>query len=479
MTTATTTHANGREQHGAIGPRKHPPATVGQAVRRHWIVASLPPLLLVALAVGIAFQRPPTYAAQARLNAGPVNASPQAIPGIAEASKSLAGTYARVVDAQAVIDPVSVRLKLEPGEVASRIEASPIPESSLILIEAKGPSSESAVALANATGDSLIRYAASLTRRNDDSPRLLEEFTQTSRSLQELVSTRRRLQAGATRAPTRAERAQLGRVEAEVEAVQLRLRTLSAVYQASQQGQASANLIQVLSPAIQADSDRIPVLQRLVLIALLAGIALGVALAVLRSRRPRRRTGEPHPASLADAPDAGDRGRTRHSMRIAFRFGVALLALALLAGGGAGAYLVLADVTGHGDQAAKQAPETLTTRSAAASRSPDPPRVTAGQARTASLRLVPAAPVWVCLVDAGGRRLVSREVRPGDALPTFRSERLRMSLGTSALSMRVNGRRQNVPAGGAPIGYEITPSGRKRLGPDAQPTCGTASASRG
>lgn len=475
MTNATATPtANGREQHGSIGSPEHPSPSVGQAVRRHWIVASLPPLLLVGLAVGIAIQRPPTYSAQARLNAGPVNASPQAIPGIAEASKSLAGTYARVVDAQAVIDPVSARLKLEPGEVASRIEASPIPESSLILVEAKGPSSASAVALANATGDSLIRYAASLSRRNDDSPRLLEEFTQTSRSLQELVSTRRRLQASAPRAPTGAQRAQLGRVEAEVEAVQLRLRTLSAVYQASQQGQASANLIQVLSPAIQADSDRIPVLQRLVLIALLAGVGAGVALAVLRSRRPRRRTGEPHPA---DARDAAARGRSRRSLRIAFRSGLALLALALLAGGGTAAYLALGDAAGRDDQAARQSPERLTPGKAAASRWPDPPRVTAGRARTASLRLVPAAPVWVCLVDAGGRRLVSREVRPGDALPTFRSKRLRMSLGTSALSMRVNGRRQNVPAGGAPIGYEITPSGRKRLGPDAQPTCGTAAAS--
>ena len=474
MTNATATSTvNGREQHGSIASSEHRPLTVGQAVRRHWIVASLPSLLLLALAVGIAFQRPPTYAAQARLNAGPVNASPQAIPGIAEASKSLAGTYARVVDAQAVIDPVSTRLKLEPGEVASRIEASPIPESSLILVEAKGPSSASAVALANATGDSLIRYAASLTRRNDDSPRLLEEFTQTSRSLQELVSTRRRLRAGATRAPTRGQRAQLGRVEAEVEAVQLRLRTLSAVYQASQQGQASANLIQVLSPAIQADSDRIPVLQRLVLIALLAGVGAGVALAVMRSRRPRRKTRERHPVSVADAPDPADRGRRR----IAFRFLVALVAIALLAGGGTVAYLALGDVTGRDDQAAKQAPERLTPGKAAASRSADPPRVTAGRARRASLRLVPTAPVWVCLVDAGGRRLVSREVRPGDALPTFRSKRLRMSLGTSALSMRVNGRRQNVPAGGAPIGYEITPSGRKRLGPDAQPTCGTAAAS--
>ena len=283
-----------RQNHDAPAraPGDPPRPTVAQAVRRHWVVTALAPLLLVGLAVAIGFERPETYTAQARLNAGPVGASPQSYSGAAEANQALAGTYSRLIDAQGVIDPVATRLRVSPGDVASRIGASPIPDSSLILIDAEGPSERGAVELANETGDSLIRYVTTLTRRNEDSARLLEEFTRTTRSLQQVVSKRTRLRArteGPAAQPVRSDEAELGRIEADIEALQLKLKTLSTLYQTSRQGQASSRAIEVLSPAVHAESDRIAVLQGLVFIALVAGAASGVAVAVLRSRRSAKR----------------------------------------------------------------------------------------------------------------------------------------------------------------------------------------------
>ena len=278
-----------QNNHAPDRPPGDPPRpTVAQAVRRHWVVTALAPLLLVGLAVAIGFERPETYTAQARLNAGPVGASPQSYSGAAEANQALAGTYSRLVDAQGVLDPLAARLRVSPGEVASRIGASPIPDSSLILIDAEGPSERGAVELANETGDSLIRYVTTLTRRNEDSARLLEEFTRTTRSLQQVVSKRTRLRARTEGQPLLSNETELGRIEAQIEALELKLKTLSSLYQTSRQGQASSRAIEVLSPAVHAESDRIAVLQGLVFIALVAGAASGVALAVLRSRRSAR-----------------------------------------------------------------------------------------------------------------------------------------------------------------------------------------------
>ena len=338
-----TTAAERQNHHDPARPSDPPRPTVAQAVRRHWVVTALAPLLLVGLAIAIGFQRPETYTAQARLNAGPVGASPQTYSGVAEANQALAGTYSRVVDAQGVIDPVAARLNLSPPTVASRIEASPIPDSSLILIDADGPSERSAVELANQTGDSLIRYVTTLTRRNEDSARLLEEFTRTSRSLQHVVSKRTRLRARTDGQPMLTDQAALGRLEADIEALRLKVRTLSTLYQTSQQGQASSRSIEVLSPAVQAESDRIAVLQGLVFLALVAGAASGVALAVVRSRRGARRraegsapAGDPRSASRTQPNDA----RRRATSRVAKGL-YALIVIAVLGGASTAAYFAL------------------------------------------------------------------------------------------------------------------------------------------
>ena len=47
-----------------------PPIGVLSAVRRHWIVATLPVILLVGAAVALGLERPPRYTATANLSVG-------------------------------------------------------------------------------------------------------------------------------------------------------------------------------------------------------------------------------------------------------------------------------------------------------------------------------------------------------------------------------------------------------------------------
>src|SRR4051794_36282755 len=99
--------------------------------------------------------------------------------------------------------------------------------------------------------------------------------------------------------------------------------------------------------------------------------------------------------------------------------------------------------------------------------------------RAAAARIVrpqglPTGPVFVCVVDARGRRLIpGSTLQPGAASRTFRSSRFRINLGNSSVRLRVNGRVRTVPASSTAIGYEITRArGRTPLPLGQRPTCG-------
>ena len=96
---------------------------------------------------------------------------------------------------------------------------------------------------------------------------------------------------------------------------------------------------------------------------------------------------------------------------------------------------------------------------------PSPPR-------SVRLTIAPSAPVWVCLEDARGRRLIPGE-EIGEGARTYRSRRFRMTLGNANVTVRANGRRIAVPESSEPIGLAIDSRGRGRPLPEAdRPTCG-------
>jgi cytoskeleton protein RodZ len=94
-------------------------------------------------------------------------------------------------------------------------------------------------------------------------------------------------------------------------------------------------------------------------------------------------------------------------------------------------------------------------------------------ADTLRFRIQPTGPVSVCLEDAAGEALIRNVTLEADQdTETFRTtKRFRVSFGTGAAVMRVNGKAHEV-SDDAPIGYELRPGRKPRALPEAErPTC--------
>ncbi len=100
-------------------------------------------------------------------------------------------------------------------------------------------------------------------------------------------------------------------------------------------------------------------------------------------------------------------------------------------------------------------------------------RGSASRRRVVRLQLVPSGPVWVCLQAAGARTLIQgRVISPGDALPSYRSRRFKMTFGNGSLTMKVNRRSLSVPDVQNAIGYVVDRTGhRSTLSAADRPTC--------
>jgi capsular polysaccharide biosynthesis protein len=269
-----------------------PQVSVLWALRRYWPLAVLPAVFLVLAAAVATLQRQPTYTAYARMSVGRIDvSSPGALAGFASATEALAAAYSRAVDSWPVVTPIAEQLELEPPQVAARLGAAYLPESSTFTIEATGGSTREAVQLANLATDSLVRYVNDLNRNNPDGDRLYKEFKRISLELSERYTAQTEAGERYESNPSRRTWLARERAETEVQATTMRLDAVRRAYDATQQGQASASNLQTLVPATASStaSDRGQVMQRMVFFALVAGLAIGIALAMAQARQVARR----------------------------------------------------------------------------------------------------------------------------------------------------------------------------------------------
>jgi hypothetical protein len=176
------------------------------------------------------------------------------------------------------------------------------------------------------------------------------------------------------------------------------------------------------------------------------------------------------PVSSADVPalGGGQFGGRRERIRPPSgpsRMGVAIGAVASLV-------ILLAIIGLLTNGGKKNKPAATPTNTTAAKKAPATPAAKP-KPRQVRLQIVPTGPVYVCLLNSNGTKLVGgRILQPGARLPTFRSRRFRMTLGNGQVRLRVNGRERSVPATSGGIGYELTPAkGRVVLPPGRRPTC--------
>lgn len=103
---------------------------------------------------------------------------------------------------------------------------------------------------------------------------------------------------------------------------------------------------------------------------------------------------------------------------------------------------------------------------------------TAGaQSSVLALSVQPTAPVYVCLISAGGRKLIpglilSPNPTHPSTQPTYHSRSFTITLGNSSVKLFIDGSQRAVPPSSSAIGYSITKAGgRHTLPATQQPTC--------
>jgi capsular polysaccharide biosynthesis protein len=275
----------------APAPRWVPRVDALTAARRHWLIVIVVTAIGTGIGVFAATLPKPVYTSESRLAVGRIDVSdPGAIATFANATTSLASQYSRAIDARSVTTRAARGTGLTPNQIAARVSATPVPESPVIRVIAVGPTEDEAVMVANKAGYGLVGYTTALNRSNPDAARLLRRFREMSAEvirLKSLVDSLRRRQVDT---PRRATRKRLNEERVNLEVAQLRFTTVRNAYDAATRSQASTQLVQMLTPASSASSNRSSRLQFYGFIGFAAGLALGLALATLRANSLVRRS---------------------------------------------------------------------------------------------------------------------------------------------------------------------------------------------
>lgn len=264
-----------------------PPAvSVMRAMLWNWWIVLIAVVVCAGIGATLALVRTPDYTATARLSVGRIDiTSPGALSGFAVATQALATGYSRTVTSQAVARKVSDQTGISVKDVQSHVTATPVAESPVFRIEASSPDREQAIALANLSGKALIRYAARLNRDNPDTARLFAKYRQ---AVGEETDAEQELRAAEEDAEEREippVEKQVARAEADLEAAELRSEAFGKAYTSSVQGQIATDLVQMISPAIDAESDKRSTFVIYTFIGLVIGLFLGGGLAYWREWR--------------------------------------------------------------------------------------------------------------------------------------------------------------------------------------------------
>jgi hypothetical protein len=260
-------------------PRLEQRLPVLEALRRHFLIALLPVILLVAAAIAYGLEREPEYESEARLNVGGLNLTSQSIEGYTAAVTQLAVAYSRSIHATRVVEDASRATGIAPGEIVSRTDATPIQGSSVIRILVTGGEAGQTRALADAMADSLVDYAIELNRGRSASQRLLDRYERASR---QFIAERQRLD--------RARRPRARRqIEQRLSVAKLERDTAGFLYGQSKAGEAVTELVQKLAPASPPTSDRDEKTRDYAAGAAIAGVLIGIGLAVARANALARR----------------------------------------------------------------------------------------------------------------------------------------------------------------------------------------------
>jgi hypothetical protein len=254
-------------------------------MRRYPFVVLLPVLLLGGLGVAFGLHREPTYTATAQDVVQAFAPTISQLPGAIQAAQDLATNQSRLIDSADVIGPLARTMGSTPGSIERRLSATPVPNSTVIRIDAQSSSATGSVALANAAAKTFARYANAATQSDTQAEQVLKQFQLASAAYTRALLAKQSVQAADKTAASTA----LVDSTAAVDAAQLRRQALSAQYQSLVQSHGTAPKIETFVVARNATSDRSSGLQVYVFAGAVAGLLIGAAFATLLANRRSRR----------------------------------------------------------------------------------------------------------------------------------------------------------------------------------------------
>lgn len=281
---------------------------VAAAVRRYWLLALLPIIVLVPVVGAVAAKRTPTYSAEARLMVGRLNLSTAgAVAGYAQAAQDLASTYPLVIYADPITGRVARRLHMSSAAVQSNLTATSVPGSPIVRIDATGSSAKEAIDIANAASAALVSYLGRLNQHDPDVARLQMALLAANVAYQHALAQMLSTSQGPLNSADQ-------RLKAKVDTARASVAGINSVYQQTLSNQAVSTLLQPVSSATGATSNKTSKLETALFAALIAGAILGVALATLRANVVARRAliappWQPVGASFEGKDDPADKPR--------------------------------------------------------------------------------------------------------------------------------------------------------------------------
>lgn len=263
--------------------------TPSQAVVARPMLVALPILVLLVPLLALALARQPVHSAEARLLVGGFNVEAQAVPGFVEASRTLAETYSRLVPTRAVTERVAEILQIDLQAVDGHVDATSVPESSIIRIIGTGSDEGEAIRFAAAAAQALEDYADQ-SGQLASTEELLDEYRQASVVLNTATARRDALKQQydartAAGSVTEADLQALTEAEADVDRADLEAQTLAATYGDQRTNSGSSGNIDLIAPADATGTDRASSLQTAIAAPVILGLIAGIALATLVANR--------------------------------------------------------------------------------------------------------------------------------------------------------------------------------------------------
>ncbi len=255
-----------------------------EAMRWHWRLVLIPVVLLVGAGLALGLLRAPQYTATANLSVDFGAQNPSSLSGSVTAAQALAESYARAIDATPVVLQVSRKTGTPKEQVPDRISASPIPASTVVKVSGTAGSAGDSTRLANVSATALTRYIATLNGTRQGSAPVLAQFRQAESVYQDRLDHQEELAARVEADPSDETAAgELQRARVKTQVALLKKNSVGELYGASQQAYVAP--LRFLNVASSASSDRLSRLQLLGFIGLIAGLAVGAALATVKANR--------------------------------------------------------------------------------------------------------------------------------------------------------------------------------------------------